>query len=514
MPQQTRRNFLGETSTWLGLGSLAGLSGMPYLNADEGDSLSIALSSEIEPLVRLIEDTPREKSIAMMIGELRRGTTRNQFVAAMFLAAVRMKVSPHHVYMINSALRLSNDMPRETQLLPLFWALDTLQYGRVYGNRYPPIQARKVTETQAVRDLHDAMGRFATENAESAIISLARSTSPKAAMSQLWQYAGRDDGFIGHRAIALVNSWRVLETIGWQHAEPLLQFVVRELNAGRNEHKQHAANWERANQQLDQVPKGWDSLASNPALSVELFEVMRSDSDAAACDAAFKMLSSGKVHAGSIWDAIYLLGADFMIRCRHSEDIGTTPLHTNTSTNSLRFAFDESSDPKIRMYTLLAAVAWATRFHTAERKTQEGNPWLREFDILKLPIQEVTARPEDLVQQIFQMQPKRRHDESQKEILVGREGPREDQDKVAELAFSYASKYPDHRDYFQAARLLTAMKSTQDAHDVKFPVAIFENHGLVNPKWRPHLIAASSHYMHGTQMKDNPAVRMAKDQLG
>ncbi len=83
-------------------------------------ALEILLWVAIRPLVRLIETTPREKSVAMMIGELRKGTTKNQFVAAMFLAAARMKVSPHHVYMINSALRLSNDMQRETQLLPLF----------------------------------------------------------------------------------------------------------------------------------------------------------------------------------------------------------------------------------------------------------------------------------------------------------------------------------------------------------------------------------------------------------
>lgn len=88
------------------------------------------------------------------------------------------------------------------------------------------------------------------------------------------------------------------------------------------------------------------------------------------------------------------------------------------------------------------------------------------------------------------------------------------QDKVAELAFSYATKHADHRHYIQAARLLTSMKSTQDAHDVKFPAAIFENYDRVNSKWRPHMIAASSHYMHGTKMADNPAVRHAKELLG
>ena len=513
MPRQTRRTFMGSTCASLGIGSFAGLSSLSRLCADEGEPLNVTMTPEISPLVRLIEATPREKAVEMMIGELRKGTTKNQFVAAMFLAAARMRVSPHHVYMINSALRLSNTMPRETQLLPLFWVIDTLQYERKEGDRFPPVKVRQLSHAQAGQQLRDAMDRFATEDAESAIVSLARTTSPKAAMSELWRYAGRDDGFIGHRAIAFINSWRVLDAIGWQHAEPMFQFVVRELNADQNQHNQHSANWERAHGRFQEVPKGWESNEASPSATLELFDVMRNESDAAACEAAFKTLSTGQVKAGSIWDAVFLLGADLMIRYPESRDIGTTPLHTNTSANALRFAFDQCADLNIRMYTLLAAVAWATKFYAAERVTPNGKMWLRDLNITKFAVREVTAGPQELVAEICDLQPKRRHDESQKEIMVGREGAREDQDRVAELTFAYASKYPDHRHYIEAARLLTSMKSTQDAHDIKFPVAIFENYELINPQWRPHLIAASSHYMHGTTMNDNPAVRRAKELL-
>ncbi len=508
--KNTRRSFIGSTSAWLGVG-IPGLASLASLSANEGEALNVALNVEIAPLVRLIENTPREKSVAMMIGELRKGTTRNQFVAAMFLASARIKVSPHHVFMIYDALRLSNAMKPGDQLLPLFWALDTLYYRREEGDRYRPVKIRNTpSELRATQELRESMDRFDGEAAASAIVALSRSTSPKAAMSELSKYAGRDDSFIGHRAIALVNCWRVLETIGWQHAEPIFQFVVRQLNEGGNRHRQHEHNWDRSTARFAEVPVGWESNRTDPARTLELFEVMRLEDEASACETAFKMLLTGKVQAGSIWDAVYLLGADFMIRYPESRDIGTTPLHTNTSANSLRFVFDECTDLNIRMYTLLAAVAWATKFYGAERKTREGRAWLRDLKITDLTIREVGAQPEEVVAEIFTLQPKRRHDESQQEILTGREGTREDQDKVAELTFSYAHKHPDHSHYFQAARLLTSMKSTQDAHDLKFPAAIFENYGQVNPKWRPHLIAASSHYMHGTRMPDNPAVSEAK----
>lgn len=512
-PKTTRRSFIGSASACLGVG-IPSLVNLGRLCANEREPLKVTLSPEIAPLVRLIENTPREKSVAMMIGELRKGTTRNQFVAAMFLASARIKVSPHHVFMIYASLRLSNEMEPENQLLPLFWALDTLYYGRRDGDRFQPVKVSKsVSEIQSTRELHAAMDKFDAEKAESAIVALSRLSNPKAAMSELWKYAGRDDSFIGHRAIALVNSWRVLETIGWQHAEPMFQFVVRQLNDGENRHRHHETNWHRSFTRFGEIPVGWESKRTDPALTLELFEVMRSEDEGSACEAAFKMLSTGTVRAGSIWDAIYLLGADFMIRYPQSQDIGTTPLHTNTSANALRLAFDECGDLKIRMYTLLAAVAWATKFYQAERKTSEGRAWLRDMKITDLPIREIGDRSGDIVAEIFALQPKRRHDESQKEILTGREGAREEQDKVGELAFAYASKFPDHSPYFQTARLLTSLKSTQDAHDVKFPAAIFENYGQVNPKWRPHLIAASSHYMHGTRMPDNPAVSEAKNLL-
>lgn len=506
--------IIGSAGAFLGVGHLAFLQKLCRLNADDSVPFSISGSPDVDRLVKLIERTQRDKSVAMMIGEIRRGTSRNQFVAAMFLAAARMRVSPHHVFMIHASLQLSNDMDSSQQLLPLFWALDTLQYDREEGTRHPEYKIQSMSESEAIDRLHSAMERFDSEPAASALVALSRSTTPKSALSELWKYAGRDDGFIGHRAIALVNCWRVLDELGWQFAEPMIQFVIHQLNEGQNFHNQHESNWERAERGIGILPARWDATESDTIATLDLFEVLRSQDDSSACAATYAMLDTGKVTAGTIWDALYLLGADFMIRYPESENIGTTPLHTNTSVNALRFVFERCPDKKTRLYTLLAAVAWATKFYAAERVTADGKLWLRNMKITEMPVHQVGGRPEEVVAEIFAMQPKRRHDPSQKEILTGREGSREIQDRVAALAFSYASQYQDHRPYFQAARFLTSLKSTQDAHDIKFPVAIFENYRRANPKWRPHLIAASSHYMHGTQMADNPAVLLAKNMLG
>src|SRR5262245_53195036 len=64
---------------------------------------------EIEPLIALIERTPRDKCAEMAVEQLRRGVSYRQFLAALFLAGVR-NVNPrppgfalHCVFIIHSA---------------------------------------------------------------------------------------------------------------------------------------------------------------------------------------------------------------------------------------------------------------------------------------------------------------------------------------------------------------------------------------------------------------------------
>ena len=64
---------------------------------------------ELEPLVALIERTPREKCAGMAIEQLRRGVSYRQFMAALFLAGIR-NVNPrppgfalHCVFIIHAA---------------------------------------------------------------------------------------------------------------------------------------------------------------------------------------------------------------------------------------------------------------------------------------------------------------------------------------------------------------------------------------------------------------------------
>src|SRR5215467_8722695 len=89
-----RRTFLGTTATagaLIGLGDLSFLSALPQVSAAETklNKKLVSLCSEIEPLVRLLEETPRERLLEEVAGRIKRGTTYREIVAALLLAGVR-----------------------------------------------------------------------------------------------------------------------------------------------------------------------------------------------------------------------------------------------------------------------------------------------------------------------------------------------------------------------------------------------------------------------------------------
>jgi hypothetical protein len=45
-----------------------------------------------------------------------------------------------------------------------------------------------------------------------------------------------------------------------------------------------------------------------------------------------------------------------------------------------------------------------------------------------------------------------------------------------------------------------------NAHEMKYPIAMFEEYRRVSPEWRPHLLAATSVFLQGTNSENNPAV--------
>src|SRR5437867_3827209 len=130
-----RRSFLktaATTGALISLGDLSFLSRLPRVSAAETkpEAKFVQFRPEIEPLVRLLEDTPRERLLEEVAARLKRGTTYREVLTALLLAGVRNISSHpvgfkfHAVLVVNSAHLASQNSPESDRWLPIFWALD------------------------------------------------------------------------------------------------------------------------------------------------------------------------------------------------------------------------------------------------------------------------------------------------------------------------------------------------------------------------------------------------------
>src|ERR1043166_7515290 len=109
-----RRGFLKQTAgagLLAGAGDYAFLQQLPALSAQEVRAARnmARVESDVEPLVRLIEDTPQNRLIEAAAERIKGGTSYQQLLAAVMLAGVRgIQPRPvgfkfHAVLVINSA---------------------------------------------------------------------------------------------------------------------------------------------------------------------------------------------------------------------------------------------------------------------------------------------------------------------------------------------------------------------------------------------------------------------------
>src|SRR5215218_601135 len=134
MSAPDRRQFFAASAA--GAGSLAFLDQLPAVSADEAkpDPNVVRLDSGIEPLVRLLEDTPRETVLEEVGSRVKKGLAYRDVLAALLLAGVR-NVPPrptvgfkfHAVLVVNSAHQAAMAGPDRERWLPLFWALDNFK---------------------------------------------------------------------------------------------------------------------------------------------------------------------------------------------------------------------------------------------------------------------------------------------------------------------------------------------------------------------------------------------------
>ena len=494
-PNIQRRAFL-QTSAALGLGAGLGLPAR-LITPARGEAMvvkpdAVRLRPEIEPVVRWIEETPRDKILDTAVGHLKSGLSYRELMAGLFLAGIRnIKPRPvgfkfHAVMVIHSAHLLGQTAEVGERLLPMLWALDVFKSSQAADVREGDWTLGNVDEThlpkpsQAKAEFVKAMEAWDADAADAATASLCRSAGAAEVMEPFWRYAIRDQRNIGHKAIFAAQSWRTLQTIGWPNAEPVLRSLAfgildREGDKGLTSVGPYDANLALSKTITEDWTRGRPNL---PAVA-KLVEVLREAKPAAASAEIAAMLNRG-ISPESLWDAILMAGSELLLR-----KPGIIALHAMTSANALHYIYGASGDDTTRKLALLQAAAWVAMFRDAI-----GGAPLFALETMSANRVEA-ARSEDL-NDIFTT------------IATSRQ-------KAAQKAFDYVSNGGSPESIFAMGRKLIFHKGT-DSHDYKYAAAAWEESVLASDPHVRHILtaAAMGHFPSSTE-KDSPLMDRARE---
>jgi hypothetical protein len=506
----TRRRFLQSALTGgaaLSGSSLPFLGNLPLLSADSTrlpDGV-VALRPEIEPLVRFLEVTPREDLLEKVAQRLGAGLSYRELLAALFLAGVR-NVQPrpyvgfkfHAVLVVNAAHLASLSSPPADRWLPIFWALDYFKSAQATdikeGNwTMVPVKESRVPSATRARDaFRQAMESWDVEAADAAIAGLVRTAGANEIFELFFRYGARDYRSIGHKAIFVAASMRTLETIGWQHAEPVLRSLAYALlnHDGPNPAQSDAPAdrpWRRHLEMVNKIPAAWRSGKASAATSKlamsEFLEVLRHGTEDAPADSVVDLLGRG-IGPRPIWDALLMSAGELLMRSP-----GIVSLHAVTTTNALHQAYLRSGDDVTRRLLLLQNAAFLPLF----RATLRG----REATIADIHLDEFGQGDDSApaagagaalpsLDEIF-------HD-------VG-----EDPAQAAAKTLRYLQNGGSARSFMDTARVLIFRKGF-DSHDYKFSSAVLEDYAHISPAWRDRYLAASVFRLRGSTERENPLV--------
>lgn len=490
-----RRSFLKKTAALgaaVGLGDLGFLSRLPRVSAAETrlDAKFVQFRPEIEPLVRLLEETPRERLLEEVAARIKRGTTYREVLAALQLAGVR-NIQPrpvgfkfHAVLVVNSAHLASQNSPDSDRWLPIFWALDQFKSSQARDVREGDWTLSAVDESavpagEKAREMFiAAMDDWDEEKTDVATAGLTRNLSQQEIFDLFCRYGARDFRDIGHKAIYVANSWRTLQNIGWQHTEPVLRSLAYALlyHEQGNPAKRDAESDRPGRRNLELIKKiqpGWKNGKADADAAGSFLKVLREGSWQDASDNAVELLNR-RVAPQSLWDAIFQGAGELLMR-----KPGIATLHACTTANAMRYAFQHATQDATQQFLLLQNAAFIPRF-------REIAGAVKGTAIDELETATTKAKDASSLEEIFS-------DVSRNKPLAARK------------ALGWLNNAGDAKPFIDAAQRLIYLKGT-DSHDYKFSSAVLEDYFNLSPKFRERYLAASVFWLKGSGANDSGLV--------
>ena len=499
----TRRNFLKRSvglAAVAGLGDLAFLAQLPRVSAAEAKlpARMVTLHPDIEPLVRLLENTPRGRVLEEVAAKIKRGTSYREVLAALMLAGTR-SIQPrpvgfkfHAVLVVNSAHLAALASPDTDRWLPIFWAIDAFKSSQAQNVQQGdwtmgPVDEAAVPPSHKARQaLIDALDNWDEAAADVAIVGLGRTAGANEIYEILSRYGGRDFRELGHKEIYTANSFRCLGAIGWQHAEPVLRSLVYAMldRVGEKANPAHAdlpadRPFRRNLERVKEIRAGWRDGKPDAAATREMLVAIRDGSANDTSTKALELLNRG-VAPSSLWDAYFDGAGELLMR-----QPGIAALHATTFTNACHYSFQHCRDEETRQLLLLQNAAFLPLYR--------GNSRDKGLHIDTLEPLALKDSGAGAVAEIFA------------DVSV-------DKLSAARKILTYLQDHPDPKPLADAARRLIFLKG-RDSHDYKFSSAVLEDYAFMAPQWRNRYLAASVFNLKGSGDRDNDLVQRTRAAL-
>ncbi len=504
--ERSRRTFLRNAAIGGAVCGGVGVSKLlaTYLPAAESNDdrrKVVPLQPAVEPLVRLLEDTPRDRLVEVVASRIRDGLAYRDVLAALLLAGVR-NVEPrpsvgfkfHVVLVVQSVHLASMAAPAEDRWLPIFWALDYFKDSQARDDRergwtMGPVDESAVPPAARAQEAFvRAMERWDEPAADAAIAGLSRAAEPADVWEAFYRFGARDYRSIGHKAIDVANCHRVLQVIGWKHAEPVLRSLAYALlmhEGGNPADRDERADrpWRRNQKAAKGLPANWQQGKTSREATLGLLTTLRSGSEEEAADKVTDLLKRS-VGPRSIWDALLLAAGELLVR-----QPGIIALHSVTTTNALHYAYRFAREDQTRRLILLQNASFLPMF----RDSMHGRGRVGEFAIDEMEPLEVKAGGRDAVDEIF--------------ADVGGNTM-----AAARKTLAYLQAGGPLEPWIEEARKLLVHKST-GAHDYKFGYAVLEDAAHISDQWRGHYLGSAAFQLQGSSKPDNPLVGRTRKAL-
>ncbi|HWB01295.1 MAG TPA: hypothetical protein VG713_22550 [Pirellulales bacterium] len=230
-----RREFLGEVGRGMlvasvGYGVAVDMGLTPVWAAEASDAGRLDFGP-LEPLVTLLEETPQDRVLPVVVERIKKGADLKTLVAAAALANARALggenyVGFHTMMALEPALLMAQELPAERAALPVLKVLYRnagLMPGRDHDTLHAVAPAA-LSADQTARALREAVHRGDKATAEQALAAAA-ARSADDAFNDLLETV--EEGADVHRVVLAHRAWDMLKLCGYEHADTLLRQSVR-----------------------------------------------------------------------------------------------------------------------------------------------------------------------------------------------------------------------------------------------------------------------------------------------